>query len=413
VPGAWHPTGLHLRVFFLPERAGVIAKLSARVYGRKAAMFRYGSLSSALGLAAILASAGTAVAQTTFAPSVRGAGKIAATGNSTVLQSYECASTQQDDRVTVPCAEVSISTGGSDEVMEISATPSSTPAGHWGFAGWLDCPSPAGEVCTMQVPGIGTAEHRPVALFDDSVAPRTAILAQTIADRMSSVSFSFDESAVAECSLDGTAFAPCTSPVQHGQLADGRHAVRVRGVDASGNIGAPEESAFTILAPLVDLDLDDDGFVPPRDCNDTDPRINPDAFDDPGDRVDEDCVDGPALKSIRAQVVSYWRTLAGRTTVLRLVVIRVPRGASVQVRCDGRGCPFKRAKPRVRRHRANATRLFNGALLRPGSVIDVRITAPMSVGKVVRYKTRRRKQLPSKQILCLRPGERRPTACAA
>lgn len=37
------------------------------------------------------------------------------------------------------------------------------------------------------------------------------------------------------------------------------------------------------------LDLDADGYSPPEDCNDNDPFINPDAYDLPGNFVDENC----------------------------------------------------------------------------------------------------------------------------
>jgi hypothetical protein len=45
-------------------------------------------------------------------------------------------------------------------------------------------------------------------------------------------------------------------------------------------------------------DCDGDGYTTPADCNDADPRINPEAFDFPGDGVDNDCdgvVDDPVL----------------------------------------------------------------------------------------------------------------------
>jgi hypothetical protein len=43
-------------------------------------------------------------------------------------------------------------------------------------------------------------------------------------------------------------------------------------------------------------DCDGDGYSPPADCNDTDPRVNPEAYDFKGDNVDNDCdgaVDNP------------------------------------------------------------------------------------------------------------------------
>ncbi|HEX8790529.1 MAG TPA: choice-of-anchor L domain-containing protein [Polyangiaceae bacterium] len=45
-------------------------------------------------------------------------------------------------------------------------------------------------------------------------------------------------------------------------------------------------------------DCDGDGYAVPADCNDGDPLINPEAFDFPGDNIDDDCdgkVDDPVL----------------------------------------------------------------------------------------------------------------------
>jgi hypothetical protein len=45
-----------------------------------------------------------------------------------------------------------------------------------------------------------------------------------------------------ECSLDGQAFASCTSPVVYDHLKKGTHQITVRSTDAAGNSG---EDQFT------------------------------------------------------------------------------------------------------------------------------------------------------------------------
>lgn len=54
---------------------------------------------------------------------------------------------------------------------------------------------------------------------------------------------------VVECSLDGSAFAPCASPVQYNDLAGGNHVLKIRAVDQAGNV-SPESS----VAWKVDLE---------------------------------------------------------------------------------------------------------------------------------------------------------------
>ena len=47
-----------------------------------------------------------------------------------------------------------------------------------------------------------------------------------------------------ECSLDGSSFSTCTSPVQYDNLGDGNHVVEIRAEDNSGNKD-PSPSSFT------------------------------------------------------------------------------------------------------------------------------------------------------------------------
>ena len=104
----------------------------------------------------------------------------------------------------------------------------------------------------------------------------------------------------------------------------------------------------------------------------------------------------------------------GRITRVRVLrVLHVPAGALIQLRCRGRGC-FKRAK-RVRVSTATASvnlrrRFLRRTRLRPGAVLEVRVLVPSSIGKVVRFTTRRTR-LPRRRVLCLPPGAQRPQRC--
>jgi hypothetical protein len=88
----------------------------------------------------------------------------------------------------------------------------------------------------------------------------------------SAASFSFgaDEPAAFECSLDGAAFATCTSPRAYSGLADGSHTFRVKATDTAGNVGPVASSTWRVdtAAPSVTIS---DG--PPSVTADTDAEL--------------------------------------------------------------------------------------------------------------------------------------------
>ena len=71
---------------------------------------------------------------------------------------------------------------------------------------------------------------------------------------------------------------------------------------------------------------------------------------------------------------------------------RRKRGAKLSVRCKGEGCPFKRKSVKLRDGGANLTKRFKSKRLRPGAVVELRVTAPGAIGKVQRFTIRKRKE---------------------
>jgi hypothetical protein len=118
---------------------------------------------------------------------------------------------------------------------------------------------------------------------------------------------------------------------------------------------------------------------------------------------------GPA--KVEATVVNRWGLTRRATTVYQLSVKGVPAGGRVEVRCDGKGCPFAKRSVAARRGKVSLTRLFRGRRLARGTVLEVRVTAPGMVGKVVRYTMRAQRRLPHTAALCLGPGAARAAAC--
>ncbi|MCE7986497.1 MAG: CSLREA domain-containing protein [Caldilinea sp. CFX5] len=90
----------------------------------------------------------------------------------------------------------------------------------------------------------------------DTTAPDTTIDSQPAQpSNSSSASFTFSgtdnvtpaASLTFECSLDGAAFAACTSPQNYSALTDGSHTFQVRAKDAAGNVDAtPASYTWTI-----------------------------------------------------------------------------------------------------------------------------------------------------------------------
>jgi len=248
--------------------------------------------------------------------------------------------------------------------------------------------------------------------------------------RSATLVFGSESGANFECALDDAAFGPCLPQLSLGDLPIGKRTFRVRAVDAAGNADAtPAARSWTITADLdrdgfaigdqdcddsdpnvrlgareilddgidqdcdgvdqKDLDRDRDGFlVGVQDCDDSDPSVHRGAQDIPRNRKDEDCERGDApFDEVPSRIaISYRGTPAG-LRVKQLVVRRVLADATIQLRCTGRGCPFKIKTFTIRKARARISlhRHFKGRVLRPRAVIEVRVTAPERLGRVRRY----------------------------
>jgi hypothetical protein len=211
------------------------------------------------------------------------------------------------------------------------------------------------------------------------------------------------------CSVDGAPAAPCASPFTTPPLPGGTHTVTVAAVDDVGNADpTPATVTFIIKVGLATLvDADRDGFPESLDCNDRAAHIRPGAPEVPGNKVDENC-DGVLAPFPRAAAVltAGGKATATKTTFRSFVITGITAGAKVELRCSGGSCPFKQRTLKVRKHRATAKRFS----VKPGTTVDVWVTAPRTIGKVMRLPIVR-DRFPTMRTLCVDPGGKRPKRC--
>jgi hypothetical protein len=124
----------------------------------------------------------------------------------------------------------------------------------------------------------------------------------------------------------------------------------------------------------------------------------------PGNGVDEDCADGDAALSRVGGRLSFefLAFRSGITKATKLLVRDLQAGARAELRCQGR-CAFRKKVGKPARNRTvNLRKLIRGRL-RAGGVLEVRLTAPGTIGRVIRFRMRKGK-LPKRTSLCLPPG---------
>jgi Ca2+-binding RTX toxin-like protein len=169
--------------------------------------------------------------------------------------------------------------------------------------------------------------------------------------------------------------------------------------------GAPGTGPVDPGPPAIAvIDEDGDGVVAGVDCDDTRAAIRPGARDVPGNKIDEDCAGGDARASQVGGRLSFDFTAFpnGTTRVDRLIVRELQAGGRAELRCSGR-CSFRKKVGKANGNRSvNLRRLIRGRV-RTGATLEVRLTAPGTIGRVVRFKMRRGK-LPKRTSLCLPPG---------
>ena len=125
----------------------------------------------------------------------------------------------------------------------------------------------------------------------------------------------------------------------------------------------------------------------------------------------------PPPPQITSSVQTLWAVHAAtgkRFVLLRLRVKDVPKGGAVQIRCKGKKCPYK-SKRSTKRRKGDITIFKNrspgkavkskGRRFRAGQTVQIRVTKAGFIGKVVKFKLKRRED-PIGKVLCLPIGKK-------
>ena len=122
--------------------------------------------------------------------------------------------------------------------------------------------------------------------------------------------------ALLRCSLDGSSFAPCSSPQSHSGLADGAHTFTVRATDPYGN-SSEASRGWTISDPTL----------PPPEPTPPAPGPGPDPDPDPGPAPDPD----PAPKPGPSNDFDFGKLTVDKRAGTATLVVRLPGEGTVEL----------------------------------------------------------------------------------
>jgi hypothetical protein len=110
-------------------------------------------------------------------------------------------------------------------------------------------------------------------------------------------------------------------------------------------------------------------------------------------------------------VVRVAGRLAGRSTRVRLLSVRGPRGATVRVRCRGASCRLHHLRRTIPRSRTLRLRQFERTMRR-GTVLEITVTHGARIGKFTRLRFVSGAP-PKRTDTCVAPRTGRRATCAA
>lgn len=105
------------------------------------------------------------------------------------------------------------------------------------------------------------------------------------------------------------------------------------------------------------------------------------------------------------------RVAGAVTRISTLRLRRVPGGATVNVACTGRGCPFRKSRVRVRGGKSRTVALRRlQRRIRAGAVVVITVRKGDTIGKYIRLRFRRA-SAPARVDRCVIPKSSKPVKC--
>lgn len=138
--------------------------------------------------------------------------------------------------------------------------------------------------------------------------------------------------------------------------------------------------------------------------------VSPPSVTPPGGQIVTPKSGKPRLLS--RKTTAKLRTKSRYSIFTSLTVKPVRKGDTLRLTCKGRGCPLKRATVKVKRHRRSLSLIdrLDGARLRKGAVVQLRVLHAGAIGRVTTWRIRAPRR-PNVTRLCLPPGKKKPTRC--
>jgi hypothetical protein len=268
-------------------------------------------------------------------------------------------------------------------------------SGFGSCAGTFDPPEGPKTLRVRSTDAIGNTRMIERGFIYDKTAPQVNITsgpAEGAFTESGSVAFAFSAAdavgpVTTTCKLDRGDFGACSSGSGHSvdNLNPGIHTFTLRAIDAAGH--------ETVIERL---------FVVPQQANNT--TIVNNTTTTTGGGAVGGAVGGqietpapPTAASGRA--ARKFSVRGGKTTVKRLILSGLARGAKIQVSCNGRGCFRGAKKYTARSSKLNLTKLFKKRKLSARARIEIRIAQPGRATRVFRYTTQKGKKQPKAQSL--------------